>query len=526
MAKAAMKSGAAMIAELARSLESAEDGKIWGKIDTKIEHSGKKIVLPADPVNMSYDAAIATIEQVKKDEEQEYDCNEVVQGAPWDSLVAVFRAMQNIYGIVSPQSIQTFFGEIRPDFIAVKAGHRAEDVVMVPQGQMSIPNVTNPITVQLDRQGARIRGIVRRRDQARIMEIIAEARRIIREESVYKGKAIKLTVDGDGDVILTQQPEFLDLSGVREDDIVHNRDVEDLVKVNVFSPLKNTAACRKHKIPLKRGILMSGPYGTGKSLTARVTAKVANDNGWTFIMLNRSLGLGSALELAKLYQPCVIFAEDVDRTADREDEDVNDLVNLLDGVDTKTNEIMVVLTTNFIEHIDKSLLRPGRFDAVISLTHPDAEASQRLIRKYTSNLLDEAEDLSEVGNVVAGMSPAAIREVVERAKLAMLSDDRDSLTARDLRVAAVGMKAHMDLMVAPPIRKSVGDRLAECFGEIMGNGNFGDNEDLQYRLQKMEEKVGVSLTKIGEAVMLAKAGATSAHQADQKAQRILDRTAA
>ena len=250
MAKAAVKSGGDILRDLVRTLDQAQDGAIWNKIDTKVEHSGCKIILPADPANMSYDAAIATLEQVKKDEEQEYDCHELVNGAPWDSLVAVFKALQRIYGIVSPQSVQTFFGEMRPDFVSVRCGHRPEDIIMVPQGQMTIPNITKPINVSLHRQGALISGVVRRRDQARIAEIVATAREIIRTESVYKGKAIKLTVDHDGDVILTQQPEFLDLGDVRESDIIHNRDVENLIKVNVFSPLKNTAACRKHGIPL------------------------------------------------------------------------------------------------------------------------------------------------------------------------------------------------------------------------------------------------------------------------------------
>ncbi len=523
MAKAAVKTaGANLIQELAHSLSQAEDGAVWGNLDVKVKHEGRQIILPADPMNMSYDAAIASLEQIKKDEEQEYDCHELVEGAPWDSLVAVYKAMVQIYGIVSPQSVQTFFGEMRPDFIAVRSGPNPEDVIMVPQGQMTIPNVTKPINVQLHRRGAVIGGIVRRRDQARIAEIVATARAIIRDNSVYKGKAIKLSVDDDGDVILTQQPEFLDLSSTSETDIVHNRDVENLIKVNVFSPLKNTAACRKHGIPLKRGILMSGPYGTGKSLTARVTAKVANDNGWTFIMLNRSLGLASALNLAKLYQPCVIFAEDVDRTADRQEESVNDLVNILDGVDTKSNEIMVVLTTNFIDNIDKSLLRPGRFDAVISLTNPDAEAAQRLMLKYTGELLEKGADLSPVGEVVQGMSPAAIREVVERAKLSMLSDDRKQLTPADLRTAGYGMKQHMELLAAPPTHESDEEKLGKTFVKLIEKSVLGfSGDEVQHALLNIQDNVRAVREEGNRHMRLTKAAAGSAQGANEKAQKIL-----
>jgi transitional endoplasmic reticulum ATPase len=519
---AAPQSGEDILRSIIGGIDKAKDAQIWGKIDTEIKHEGKQIVLPADPTNMSYDAAIDALERIKADENQEYDCNELVAGAPWDSLVAVFRAMQKIYGVVSPQSMKTFFGEIRPDFVSVRTGPRERDVIMVPMGQMSIPNVSSPIMVQLDRQGCRVIGTVKKRDRARLVEIVDMAKEIVRTESVYKSKSIKITVDDKGQLVLTQQPEFIDLSDVSEDDVVHNRDVEELVRVNVFSPLKNTAACRKHKIPLKRGILMSGPYGTGKSLTARVTAKVANDNDWTFIMLNRSLGLKAALQLARLYQPCVIFAEDVDRTADRSEESVNDLVNTLDGVDTKSNEIMVVLTTNYIEHIDKSLLRPGRFDAVITLANPDAEAAQRLVRKYAGVLLPHDADLAPVGETVAGISPAAIREVVERAKLAMLADDRAGLTADDLRIAGNGMRQHLDLLKAPVPdlgpKELLWQGMLGAFRDVIVDYESVDNSPHFDEVNKGLKRV---LDAVGMTTHLTKAAGAAAQGANEKAAQLL-----
>lgn len=522
-AKSKTSDGEKILSELLGAVKKAQDGAIWGNLDVKVKHSGKEIILPADPTDMSYDSAIAHLELVKAEEEQEFDVQELVAGAPWDSLVAVYRALQKIYGVVVAQSQQTFFGEIKPDFISVKTGTKPTDVVMVPHGQMKLPNVADPITVKIHPRGTFIIGTVKKRDRARIVEIAETARRIIREESVYKSKAIKLMVDEEGNLVLTQQPEFLDLEGVREDDIIHTREVENLIRVNVFSPLKNTAACRKHRIPLKRGILMEGPYGTGKSLTARVTARVANDNDWTFIMLNRSKGLKSALELARMYQPCVIFAEDVDRNADRTDESVNDLVNVLDGVDTKTNEIMVVLTTNHIELIDKSLLRPGRFDAVISLSNPDADASQRLVRKYTGELLAGDADLTKVGEVLDGISPAAIREVVERAKLAMLSEDRSSLSPDDLYTAGYGMQRHLKLLTDPVAPKGPKELLWQgMLGLVKEAGGIaGDTEEAMLYLRKIVEKSDGIANAVNGVTTLAKGAAASSKAADDKAGLIL-----
>lgn len=455
------------------AVQQIEEVTDWTKIDTEIEYVGKKITLPAEPTNMDYDDAIQALERMRDRDNQEFDVRELVKGAPWDTLVAVYMAMQDIYGVVIAQSRMTFFGPIKPDFITVHTGHRPEDRIQVPMGQMSLPGVEAPVQVVMRPEGTYINGEVKRKDQARLVEIANRARAIIRTQSVYKGKAIRLNVDDGGDLQLNEQPEFLDLTKVKETDIIHTDETEALIRTNVFAPLKHTDACRSNRIPLKRGILLEGKYGTGKSLTARVTAKIATDNGWTFLMLNRAQGLKSAIEFAREYQPCVIFAEDIDRAADRADEDVNDLVNLLDGMISKTMEMMVVLTTNFIDKIDRSLLRPGRFDAVISIDVPDAKTAQRIIRAYTHNLLAHEENLDAAGEATAGMIPASIREVVERAKLSMLTEGRSFLTSEDLKISAIGMKRHMALLdpaeteVTPATQLVAG--LSGIFAQAMGD---------------------------------------------------------
>jgi SpoVK/Ycf46/Vps4 family AAA+-type ATPase len=421
----------------------------WTKIDTPVKHQGKEIVLPSDPGNMDYDDAIETIARIRDQENQEFDVREIVKAAPWDAAVAIYRAMQDIYGVVLSESIKTFFGEIKPDFLTVQTGPRDEDRIQVPAGRMSLPGVEAPIFLQLFSEGAIIQGTVRKRDRSRLIEIANRAREVLKSQSVYRGKAIRIPVDGDGDLDIDEQPEFIDLSRVAETDMIHTAETDALIKANIFSPLKNTAACRKHHIPLKRGILLEGRWGTGKSLTSRVTAKVATDNGWTFIVLDRSQGLKAAIEFARTYQPCVIFAEDIDRAGDRDEESVNDLVNTLDGVISKDMEIMVVLTTNYVEKIDRALLRPGRFDAVISIQPPDATTAERLIRAYARDLLSADVDLGPVGEIVAGQTPATIREVVERAKLGMLMEDRTSISVENLTASAVGMKHHMALLNPP-----------------------------------------------------------------------------
>ncbi len=132
---------------------------------------------------------------------------------------------------------------------------------------------------------------------------------------------------------------------------------------------------------------------------------------------------------------------------------MDDILNQIDGVDSKSQELIVILTTNYVENIDKAMLRPGRLDAVISVLPPDAKAAQKLVRLYARGLVAEQENLDEVGVELNGQIPAVIREVVEKSKLAALRhlefDSDLALTSSDLLVAAKGMKRHLELM-APP----------------------------------------------------------------------------
>lgn len=450
------------------SNETKEKKTDWSSIDTSIKYEGKQISLPGDPSEMSYDDAIQTLQRIKKAEAQKYDVHELIAGAPWDAAVAVYKALQSIYGVVLAESRETWFGEIKPQFLTVNTGVDPDDKVQVPHGQMRLPNVADPIQMVLHHNGVIIAGSVRKSDRSILIDIANRAREILAKDSVYRGKAVHFRVDENGHINIEEQPDFIDLRKVGEADVIHVPETEALIRNTIFAPLKHTASCRKHGVPLKRGVLLSGKYGCGKSLTARVTAKVATDNGWTFIMLNRSQGLAAAIEFAKPYQPCVIFAEDIDRvTKDREnDESVNDLVNLLDGLITKDMEILTVLTTNFVDKIDKALLRPGRFDAVIDIKAPDAPTAVRLIKAYARDLLAPG-NLDHVGEIISGWIPATVREVVERSKMTMLIEDRKKITADDLYTAAIGMQQHMQLLEGPVASQSPAERFAESLGEVI-----------------------------------------------------------
>ena len=272
--------------------------------------------------------------------------------------------------------------------------------------------------------------------------------------SIFLGQSARIDLGSNPRSPADLQPDFMDVSGASPLDLVFSSDVRTAVETNVFTPLVDGESCDRWGIPKKRGILLAGPYGTGKTLTARVTANLANQAGRAFFYLDNVAHLDRMIQMAALVGPSVIFAEDLDQALGSERErDTNRILNAIDGIDTKSAPIMVVLTTNHVENIGQAMLRPGRLDAVIAMTPPDAVAAAELVELYAGDLLDPSSDLNAVGDALAGTIPAVIAEVVRKAKLGAIRRKADQINGDDLLDAAASMRGQLQLLEPRPERE-------------------------------------------------------------------------
>lgn len=423
---------------------------VWDNIDlTVIPREGEKIILPAIPEHMTLEEGRKAIDRAIESANQVYAISENITGHFFDGLVALAVVLKEKFGFVANPDKNTFFGPVPPRFLHVRTGFNPEDFVQVPFGQIKVPGVDGILETGYNEvRGipmATLQGKVKAREKKIVMEIITECNRVVKEHSIYKSASIILERDERDDKLDFEQPlQFFNPAAGMEVPIFTTA-TEDLIRVAVMAPLKNSAACRAAKIPLKRGVLFEGPFGCGKSLVSKQVARVANENGWTFILVTAAGAMKYALTFAKMYQPAVVFVEDIDRVTGNRSERANDLINEIDGVVGKNDEIMVVMTTNHADKIDKAMLRPGRLDAVVSIRPPDAEAVMRLIKFYGGDQLDPKADVSEAAEMIAGEIPATIREVVERAKLGAIDDKRKQIDGTHLVISATSMENHMKL---------------------------------------------------------------------------------
>lgn len=425
-----------------------------------IVHDGDAIILPK---NMKEAEAIEVLKRRMAELEQDVQVREMIPGYPLDALLSLQKAMKEKYGWTSLEPDQSFFGEIPPMMVGVTVDATGT-VVQVPWGKMGIPGVAGYIQpgIQLDKTGQPqllVQGVVKRRDLPEIADITARARKVAKNSSIYRGKAIRVSFPDFRQEKFDPQvhvPQFLRLEGVSRNDLIYRREVDWAVQTSIFTPIENLEKLREMGTPFRRGILAAGEYGVGKTLLANVTAKICEQNKITFIYLEKTGDIAQARAFASMYAPAVIFAEDVDSVLAGEgrSEDVNSILNTIDGVEGKHDEVMIIFSTNHPEKINRALLRPGRLDAVITIEAPDAEASERLVRMYAKNTLSPDADLREVGQKLAGSIPAAIREVVERAKLAAVPRSQGgkvTISAVDLLNAADSMKAHLDMLKEKPV---------------------------------------------------------------------------
>lgn len=411
------------------------------------------------PDGMTCEEAIDSIKRRMEYENKETVMTDTFDVFPWDGAVSLHRVLTAKYGFAEGVTIPgTWFSPERPpEMHNIETDYDKKE--LIPWGRLQVPGVEGYMQTSYAKQSGRwvfkLEAKVKRRDEDIIKEIFALLKVEVRRSSIYRGKAIKIrfkTEAGETDAL--PEPKFLNANAVDESMLVFSEPIMNSVRTNLFTPIVRALDCIANGISIKRGVLLGGMYGTGKTLAAAVASKLAVQSGVTYIYVPRADELKQAIEFAKQYQSpaAVVFCEDVDRviTGDRSVA-MDDILNTIDGIDSKNSHILVVLTTNHLEQINPAMLRPGRLDAVIEVTPPDARAVERLVRNYAGSALPFDEDLTEVGDILKGNIPAVIAEVVKRAKLAQLAIQApgtrvETITAAALKDAAATMKRQIDLL--------------------------------------------------------------------------------
>ena len=188
---------------------------------------------------------------------------------------------------------------------------------------------------------------------------------------------------------------------------------------------------------LDSGVLLQGPFGSGKTLCARYIATVS---GARYVDMRRypkreaqlvDRDIAELFLLAQAYvkeqkKPLILFWDEFDIFALQRDKcqpeqknAVTQLITELSGVEGRPRGVFIIATTNSADNVEPALLRPGRIGKKIKFTSPSRPAKRLLLEHYVQQhpavSYIDVESLSFM--LSANALPATIEEIVAEAWL-------------------------------------------------------------------------------------------------------------
>jgi transitional endoplasmic reticulum ATPase len=242
----------------------------------------------------------------------------------------------------------------------------------------------------------------------------------------------------------TGREVFRDVADVRWSDVGGLDEAKQVLREAIEWPLKHSDLFLQIGTTPPKGMILSGPPGSGKTLLAKAVAK---ESGVNFIavkgpeLLSKWVGeseqaVREVFRKARLAAPCIIFFDEIDalcpvRGSGSSDSGVGDRIvsqflTEMDGIE-ELKGVVVLGATNRLDMLDPGLLSPGRFDVVVDLPMPDRETRRAIFAVHTQGKplapdveLDTLADLSEglMGGDIAAIcrraTMQAIRDHVEQ----------------------------------------------------------------------------------------------------------------
>ena len=312
----------------------------------------------------------------------------------------------------------------------------------IPGDWMTIPGLDGMCKADRNNDGTgSLKFRFKRNRQAAINGLFAYIREELEQRSIYRGQ------------VITSDYQFVNVAGFDRTQVVFNRDLADAINVACVSSIVDLDENIKAGENPKRCVLLVGKPGTGKTLLGKVSQSIMFEMGYTVVICpsgGTAKDMARGLQIARNYMTkdsiVGLFMEDIEKMAIH---DRSLALENLDGSISKSDRILIVMTTNFPEMIDDAFLRQGRVDDFIEVGLPDLDAFTRLIQQRLKEKLADGIEWETAFEANEGYTPAwivggiskVIRSVIARSH----SADDITVTTKDLVTGAKLLRRQWEL---------------------------------------------------------------------------------
>ncbi len=248
--------------------------------------------------------------------------------------------------------------------------------------------------------------------------------------------------------------KFADVAGIDE--------IRDEV-IEIAEYLRDPGRFEAMGALLPKGIVLYGPPGTGKTLLAKAVAGEAgvpffSASGSEFVEVYVGVGarrIRNLFEAARKNAPALLYIDEIDAIGERRGgggggggerehtATLDQLLSEMDGFHVDPGKPVVVLaSTNRLEHLDPALVRSGRFDRKIAVGLPDREARRLILDVHMrTRPLAPGVELGQVAAFTAGMAGADLAALCNEASFEATRAGRNVIELDDFRRALMRLAA-------------------------------------------------------------------------------------
>lgn len=205
-------------------------------------------------------------------------------------------------------------------------------------------------------------------------------------------------------------------------------DVIEALEAKIILPLENDKLAEQYGLQPKRGVLIAGPPGTGKTTVGRALAHRLKSKFFlvdgTFISGTRSFyeRIQRVFSAAKKNAPSILFIDDTDVMFESSHETgfYRYLLTMLDGLESESaGQVCVIMTAMNVGNLPPALVRSGRVELWLETRLPDKQARASILKGRMAGLPADMQpvDIDAIASAAEGLTGADLRQLVADGKL-------------------------------------------------------------------------------------------------------------